>query len=207
MKVLKELASARGRRDSMPNQILAQKLVETKDTKNIEVLVDHISNPDKAIARDCIRVIHEIGYLEPHLVERYVDKLLALLESDDEKIVWAAMNALSTIATYRANEIYKQIELVKKAMKKGSVATIDQGVSVLAEVASKDVRYNSKIFPLLLKYLKNCPSHNLAAYAEKIFVALSSRKKKEFFKILENRKKELTPAQLAQMAFLYKSNP
>jgi len=61
MSILNKLASAFGRRDETPNIDLAKQIAAKKNTSAIAELVDNLSNKNKDIQNDCIKVLYEIG--------------------------------------------------------------------------------------------------------------------------------------------------
>ncbi len=67
MSVLAKLASALNRNAEAPNQILAKEIAAAHDQAAIRELVANLSNPDKAIQSDCIKVLYEVGSLQPDL--------------------------------------------------------------------------------------------------------------------------------------------
>jgi len=68
MSVIDRLASSLGRRDSVPNQELAQELSKTKNADEIRELIENLNNKDRKIQSDCIKVLYEIGYIAPELI-------------------------------------------------------------------------------------------------------------------------------------------
>src|SRR5258708_3221405 len=109
MTVLNKLASALGRGDEIPNQALAKQLATSEDKDAIRELVDNLSNPDKAIQSDCIKVLYEVGSLKPKLISPYVSEFIKLLRSRDNRLVWGSMTALGAIADQKAAEIGRQV--------------------------------------------------------------------------------------------------
>jgi len=63
-KIINRLSSSIGKRDEVPNQELAQKICENRDTSVIEELISNLSGTNKAIQSDCIKVLYEIGYVQ-----------------------------------------------------------------------------------------------------------------------------------------------
>jgi hypothetical protein len=49
MSILNQLATALNRRDEVPNQELAKKIVKSKDKDAVKELVDNLNNKDKNI--------------------------------------------------------------------------------------------------------------------------------------------------------------
>src|SRR2546422_884291 len=98
MSALEKIASMQGRRDEVPNQELAKELAAKADRKGIKEIADNLWNKDKNIQADCIKVLYEIGYLKPELIGGYVSDFVKLLSSKNNRLVWGAMTALTTVA-------------------------------------------------------------------------------------------------------------
>ncbi len=81
MTVLHKLASALNRRDEVPNQELAQRIIEAGDKTAIRELVENLGHRDKNIQSDCIKVLYEIGERRPELIAKYYKEFGTLLES------------------------------------------------------------------------------------------------------------------------------
>ncbi|HHJ52552.1 MAG TPA: hypothetical protein ENJ89_05115 [Caldithrix abyssi] len=195
MSVIDRLASMQGRSDDVPNQELAKELAEKKDSPAIEEIVRNLNNKNKRIQSDCIKVLYEIGYIEPQLIQPYADTFLSLLESKNNRLVWGGMIALSTIAPLQPDRIFERIDLVIKTIENGSVITVDRGIKTLALVASANDKYNKKIFPFLIDHLRTCRPKDLPQHAESIAVAVTDQNKADFISVLEERKALLKPSQ------------
>ena len=181
MSIIDRLSSSLGRRDGVPNQELAQELAETENKNHIKELVRNLSNRNKAIQSDCIKTLYEIGFIKPGLISSYVIDLCNLLRSKNNRLIWGAMMALSTIAPIEFNRIFERIEMVIEAIEKGSVITVDNGVSVLAKVSSMKKAYEKKIFPYLLRHLETCRPKELGQHAEKILISIRTFLKSSLF--------------------------
>jgi hypothetical protein len=154
----------------------------------------HLSDADKAIASDCIKVLYEIGALEPTLIASYVDDFVKLLHSRNNRLVWGAMTALGAIASLRAADIFRQVETITEATQHGSAITQDWGVRVLATVSAQDAVYAVRIFPFLLTFLRRCPPKDLPRHAESVLDAgtLDEGNRGALLDVLEARKAEGT---------------
>jgi hypothetical protein len=199
MSVIKKLASVQNRRDDIPNQQLAKAIAEIEDSEAIKELVENLDNRDKNIQSDCIKVLYEIGYVKPRLIQQYVNSFLKLLSSKNNRLVWGGMIALSTIATLKADRIFEQIDQILKAIKNGSVITVDYGIKTLSKVASVKEEYNKKIFPYLIEHLRSCRPNEIPRHAESILVAITNDNKSEFLKVLRERKDILKPSQVKRV--------
>jgi hypothetical protein len=199
MSVLNRLACSQKRRDEVPNQELAAALTKTKDRKGIREVANNLWNDSAQVQSDCLKVLYEIGYLNPALIAAHADDFLDLLASNNNRLVWGAMIALSTIAPLQAAEIYKRRSAILTAMERGSVITIDNAVKTLALVAAANDRRCKELFPVLLAHLQRCRPKEIPQHSEKALPAVTARNKASFVEILENRLSEMTAAQVRRV--------
>ncbi len=199
MSVLRQIAYFRGRRDEVPNQELAGELARSKNREGIQEIADNLLNRDSHIQADCLKVLYEIGYLDPSLISRYAEAFLQLLDSKNNRLVWGAMIALSTIAELTSESIGAHAERIKEVMGKGSVITVDNGVKVLAVIASRQPTLRKELTAFLYEHLRTCRAKDVAQHAEKVRVAVGHSGKAEFLKILESRAGELSASQLKRV--------
>lgn len=204
MSVLDKISSAQNRRDEILNQELAKKLAYQNDRENIEEIAKNLWNKDKNIQRDCIKVLYEIGYINPELVSNYVNEYLQLLSNKNNNLVWGGMIALFVIADLRSSEIFENVYLIKKTIKEGSVITKDSGIKVLSKIASINETYNKGIFPYLLEHLKTCRPKDVPQHAESIFRAVNASNKTECIKVLKERQSLFNKSQLSRVTKLIK---
>ena len=68
MSIITELASAKERKDEEPNIALAKKIASGNDRTAIKELVSNLSNKNKEIQSDGIKVLYEAGYLKKDLI-------------------------------------------------------------------------------------------------------------------------------------------
>ncbi|HEX7712484.1 MAG TPA: hypothetical protein VF531_00570 [Bacillota bacterium] len=193
--VMDKLASSLGRNDEVPNQELARELCRTGDRNSIHELVQLLFSGSAAIQNDSIKVLYEIGEVQPELIADDVEAFIRLLTSKNNRLIWGAMTALSTIAPIRAYKIYENVDLIFKAIKQGSVITVDNGVSVLAKVGSVKNEYETVILPFLLDHLASCKPREVAQHSERSMIIANTGNKVHFIQVLEQRMQDLTPAQ------------
>ena len=99
--VLDKIAFYRNRRDEVPNQELARDLATSGDRAGIQVIADNLSNKNKSVRSDCLKVLYELGYINPDLIADHVGRLLALLNSKDNRMVWG-VRTLARVAAAEA---------------------------------------------------------------------------------------------------------
>ena len=199
MSVLNRLASSLGRRDEVPNQELARDLASNKDKAGIREIAENLWNKDKNIQADCIKVLYEIGQLEPELIADYAEDFAKCLKSKNNRLVWGGMTALVEVAKVLPAAVFKYVELIKKAKETGSVITVDNAISALAYTAAANDIYNTDIFPYLLKHLAGCRPKEVPQHSEKTLPAVNAGNKVEFINVLEKRMEDLSGSGLSRV--------
>jgi hypothetical protein len=199
MYVLNRLASSIGRRDEVPNQELARDLAARKDKAGIREIAENLWNKDKHIQADCIKVLYEIGSIEPELIADYAEGFVKLLRSKNNRLVWGGMTALAEVAKANPAAVFKYMDEIKKAKETGSVITVDNAITTLAYTAAATDKYNKAIFPYLLKHLSGCRPKEVPQHAEKTLPAVNSSNKADFIKVLEKRMEDLSGSGLARV--------
>ncbi len=87
MSVLHKIAYYQDRRDEVPNQELARELVEARDLEGIREIAQNLDHNIPSVQSDCLKVLYEIGYLQPELVAGYAADFLKLLKSRNNRLV------------------------------------------------------------------------------------------------------------------------
>lgn len=199
MSVLNRLATAQGRRDDAPNQQLARELAEQGDREGIRELIANLHHADQDVRSDCIKTLYEVGYLRPELIADYAAEFLRLLRDRNNRVVWGAMLALSTIAPLRADELFPHRQRIQAAMAEGSVITVDGGVKVLAAVAAASDAYRGELLPYLFHHLATCRPKDVPQHAEAVVQAVDAAHADEFVSVLEKRLANMSASQTARV--------
>ena len=199
MSALNRIASSLGRRAEFPNQELARELAASKDKAGIREIAENLWNKDKNIQFDCIKVLYEVGYIEPKLIAGYAEDFVKLLRSKNNRLVWGGMLALAQAARVNPDAVFKHLDEIKKAKETGSVITVDNAVAALAWTASANAQYNQAIFPYLLKHLSGCRPKEVPQHSEKTLPAVNSANKAGFVKVLEKRTEDLSGSGLSRV--------
>jgi hypothetical protein len=186
MTVINKLASSLNRRDEIPNIELAKQIAAKKDKSAVQELIDSLSNKSKDIQNDCIKVLYEIGEINPALIARYSREFIDLLDHKNNRLQWGAMTALSTITTENPKAIYAALPKIIKGADNGSVITKDNAVNILIRLCSFK-QYADSAFSLLNKQLLNSPVNQLPMYAERALPVINNKNKKLFIKTLTSR--------------------
>jgi len=199
MSVIDKLAHSLGRRDEVPNQELARDLATKKDKKGIHEIAENLWHKDKNIQADCIKVLYEVGYIEPKLIVDYTEDFVKCLRNKNNRLAWGGMTALAEVAKADADAVFKHFDAIKKAKETGSVITVDNAISTLAWTATRNKKYNEAIFPYLLKHLSGCRPKEVPQHSEKTMPAVNASNKADFIKVLEKRTEDLSGGGLTRV--------
>lgn len=202
--MIERIASNLRRSDEEPNIELAILLCTTKNTEGIKEIVYGLKYKNTQIANDCIKVLYEIGEREPELISEYVYDFIQLLKSKNNRLVWGSMTALSKIAYLKPEEIYNNLDSVIKAYENGSVITVDNAISVFAEICKINDKYEKVVCKLIFKHLETCRPKEVAQHSERAFICVNSNNSKEFMDVLLKRKESLTDTQIKRVNKLIK---
>jgi len=205
MTVLTKLASQLNRKDERPNIELARELAGANSVEGIQEIVENLVNPNRKLKADCIKVAYEIGRVKPELICDYAEIFIALLKSPNNRLVWGAMQVLSTLAEISAITLMKHLNAIEHAIKTGSVITADKGILTLAKLAAVNEQYQERIVPFLIEHLKSCRTKEIPQHAESILLAITSKTKDEFLKVLEEREQYLTKPQARRVQKIYRT--
>jgi hypothetical protein len=195
MTAVEKIACRQGRRDEGPNIALAEALCLSRDKKGVREIVAGLRDPDENVQSDCIKVLYEIGHRQPALIAPYVDKFAFLLNSRRNRLIWGGMAALAAAASLKPRETYAHIDLILKAFARGSVITVDNGVTVLASLSAAVARYEKKLWPVIVRHLESCRPKELPQHAERAAAGVNRRNVASFRGILERRLEQLSGPQ------------
>lgn len=202
--MIEKIASRIGCNDDTPNIRLAAQLAEKKDTAGIAEIVAGLDDGSDAVKSDCIKVLYEIGYLDPALIVPYAPTFVRNLKSRNNRMVWGCCIALATIAELTRDYLYENIDAIGRAYETGSVITVDNCVSIFAGIARGKSEYAAEIFPFLIDHLKKCRPKEVGQHADRIFVCVNRETAPEFRKALEARYGSLTASQKKRVDAIFR---
>ncbi|MEO9802992.1 MAG: hypothetical protein ABJF04_07080 [Reichenbachiella sp.] len=190
MNIINKLSSSHNRRDQLPNQELAEEIVNTADRQSIKELVSHLSHKNKAIQNDCIKVLYEIGEQNPQLISEYFNDFVQLLDSSNNRLQWGAMTALNAITLEVPTEVFDALIKILDTAERGSIITKDHAVGILIKLCSVK-QFADHTFSLLMELLLKSSTNQLPMYAERALPAIAVDNKALFIRTLNSRLNEI----------------
>ena len=116
------------------------------------------------------------------------------------------MIALSKITFLKPEEVFENIHIIINACEKGSVITIDNAISVFAELCKAGQKYEDMVFKYILKHLETCRPKEVGQHSERAFICINNNNYKEFLDVLLKRKDSLMDTQKKRVDKLIKKN-
>jgi len=202
--MIERLACKLGRNDEVPNIELAEYLCQSKDTAGIQEIVGGFTGTDKSVANDCIKVLYEIGEREPELISGYASEFISNLRSKNNRLAWGSMTALAKIVGCAPEPIFEKLSVVVAAYEEGSVITVDNSISVFAELCKAGDIYAETVLPIILSHLQKCKPKEVPQHAERASVCFNRENANAFIEVLEKRLPHLTAAGQARINKLLK---
>ena len=199
MSALEKIAFFQNRQDEAPNKELAMELAKGRDRRGIREISDNLANPDQRIQTDCLKVLYEIGSIDPSLISEHVENLCGLLKSRNNRLVWGALIGLSTIAEVQSAAIGRHADKIMDLMAHGSVITVDNCVKTLAHVASKEPGLRTRLVGRLVQHLEKCRAKDVPQHSENTLVAIEAGTSEQFIRVLTLRLPELSASQLKRV--------
>jgi hypothetical protein len=191
LSVLEKLATTLNRRDEVPNQELARRIVRERDAVAVQELIENLSHKHKGIQGDCIKVLYEIGAANPDLIAKYYREFGELLESKHKRLVWGAMTALDTIAATEPKAIYGMLStILKVADNSGSVIARDHAVGILVKLGMLKP-YKPDCVALLIEQMLSCPNNQFPMYVEMSLPVIDAGNRERFQQVIETRMRKL----------------
>ena len=205
MSAIEQIAYSLGKRDEIPNRELAQKLAAHNDLEGIKEIAEHLWDKNVNIQNDCIKVLYEVGMINPDMIGMYADDFIKLIQSRNNRLVWGAMIALSTFADRQADVLFPYIDTIMKVTRSGSVITKDGGVKTLGLIGSVKPEYRKVVFPFLLEHLKTCRPKEVPQHSESTLPAVDVENRQEFILVLNKRMEDLTSTGLTRVKKVIKA--
>lgn len=186
MSVLERLATARGRRDEVPNVELAEELAHSGDAAAIAELAGAIGSAPQSVANDAIKSLYEIGERRPELIAPHAAAFFAALNSRNNRMIWGALSAIAAITVARPDTVAARLDEVLGAADRSSVIAKDAAFSILATLSASPA-HQAATWPRLLAALGTSAVNQTPMYAEKALAAAAHNDPKELAKVLEAR--------------------
>lgn len=203
MEYINQISYHLGRKDEVPNQDLAKQLANEENIQGIAEIAGYLSDKNKSIASDCLKVMYEIGYIKPSLLIPYTDELIEFIHSKNNRMVWGAMIGLSSLAKVIPERIFKEKTLILEKIETGTVITNVWGVYTIINLANHG--YYDELRQTLFMLQEECRNVDFAKRAESMQDVIDVSDIGEYITLLEARANELSKAANKRLQKVIKS--
>ncbi len=145
-----------------------------------------LESSSRSTRGESIQLLYRTGEHFPELLADHIEVFRKLLTHTDNRMIWGGMSALDRVCAVRAAAIFQILPDILDAAGKGSVITRDNAVSILTRLA-RHAGYTETALPLLLEQMRNCPTNQLAMYAENAREIITKNYLQEFRQLLQLR--------------------
>ena len=205
MNILDQLSSRRGDKTEESNRKVAEFCITAPEY--LKTIIAALDDGDSSLASDCIEVCTLVSERDPSLTAPYTVSFFPLLESSVTKIRWEAAHALAYTALPAAQEIDRNMPLLRKTVENDKSTIVrDYVLDAVANFAQAGEQQASAAYPVLksaldiwgekhgkqvLKGMQNVLQHcpllktELAATAESLLTAKKGVIVKEAKKLLK----------------------
>jgi len=166
MPIAHRLASALKRKDQAPNIELAIDIVEAEDCEATRELAELLATGTKSQRHEALKVLYEIGYREPAMLAPHIELLFDELDSSNNRTLWGAMIALSTLVAANPTRIMKGIDQLMDAAERSSVIAKYHMVKILVALAALP-RHHNEVMPHLFQMVESAAINQFPTYAER----------------------------------------
>ncbi len=192
MSISDKLAYSLGRKDQVPNKLLAQEITIAADADRLNELIKFIEGkPHRRLQMDAILTVAYVGDLLPKMLIPHVDFLIGRLRDPIDRVAWGSMIALSHVSPLVADQMYENLPAILDSMDMGSIVGRDHGYQVLVNLYVVN-RYSSDMLFILLEQIRKAPSNQLGQYTERLMKVIKPEDKLELITALEERRLDLT---------------
>ncbi len=192
MSISDKLAYSQGRKDQVPNKLLAQEITSAEDSERLIELIKFIeSKPHRRLQMDAALTVAYVGDLLPKMLIPHVDFLIRKLKDPIDRVSWGSMIALSHVSPLVIDQMYENLPEILDAMDMGSIVGRDHGYQILVNLYVVD-QYSSDMLFILLEQIRKAPSNQLGQYTERLLGVIKPEDKLELIAALEERRLDLT---------------
>lgn len=192
MSISDKLAYSLGRKDQVPNKLLAQEITDAEDSERLNDLIEFIeSKPHRRLQMDATLTIAYVGDLLPKMLKPHVGFLIKKLQDPIDRVSWGSMIALSHVSSHVVDQMYENLPAILDAMDMGSIVGRDYGYRILVNLYTVD-RYSSDLLFILLEQIRKAPSNQLGQYTERLLPVVRPEDRSELVTALEDRRLDLT---------------
>ncbi|MEI6284881.1 MAG: hypothetical protein WCP79_00100 [Bacillota bacterium] len=163
---IERIAFYLNRRDEVPNRELAQELAVHADVAGLMEVRAGLSDKNRNVRSDCLKVLYEAGYSRPDLIAGFVDDFIVLLDAKENRMQWGAMIALALISGFHPAKLFALRSKLIAKMQHGTLITQVWGLKLFVGIIAANRECFSELRPVLKQYIESARSLDLPGRLE-----------------------------------------
>lgn len=190
--ISRRFAGALGRKDFGANVELAEEIAESEDAAALREVLASVESGKRREAQDAIHVAFAVGERAPGLLVPHMDELVDTLHERDNRLVWGAVYALSTLVGTVPERCFEALPHVLDAAARSTVIAKYRALMILVGLA-EDARYYAEVAPLLVAHVRAAAVNQLPTFADRAEGCLRGAERAGLAAVLHERLGELAP--------------
>ena len=182
----KRLASSLKSNNQQPNIDLAIDLAQLEQKQAILELVQLAGSGPKEQSRDAIKVLYELGKINPEQLLPHVDTLIGILPASDSRMIWGILQALNSICDLVPQKLMANLNIILEASDRSSVIAFDNMMAILAKINAFE-EFSATVTPVLLMRLNHAAPNQFPTYVELASATIPEKNKDQLLKIIDQR--------------------
>jgi len=186
----KHLASSLNRRDQQPNIELAREidrqLSENPDHDLVHELLQIARSGRKAARYDAVKVIYELGRMNPLHVTPFAEQIITLANTRDSRMIWAILQVLNILCDFEPALLMNNLNQLLAATDRSSVIASDNMMKILAKLNNIE-DFSQTITPILLQRLTYSAPNQFPTYAELAAATIPGKNREQLLRIIDKR--------------------
>ncbi len=152
--------------------VLAEQIVAGNAERSLETFVAELDSERKSVATVAARVVEEVATRRPALAVPYIDRLVALLWSDNPRVVQTCATALSSVTPGAPAKVAKHLNTLTSGFQSASDVAKDGLVRTFAGLCNASIAYQKRLIAVLESALSGADPKTLKRWSELVLPAL-----------------------------------
>jgi len=151
---------------------IAEEIIKTSAEPDLEDLMKALEDPSKTASTKAARIVEEIAARKPDLIVSYIERLINLLSSEQNRVVQTCANALPNIARVAPAKVAKHLDLLTDAFDSLSDLGKDGSVRTFVALCNASIAYQKRLIDVIERALSGTDGKTLQRWTDLILPVL-----------------------------------
>lgn len=151
---------------------IAEEIINTSADPDLDSLVTALEDPSKTTSTKAARIVEEIASRKPVLIVSYIERLINLLSSNQNRVVQTCANALPNVARVAPAKVAKHLDLMTTAFDSLSEVGKDGSVRTFVALCNASIAYQKRLIDVIERALSGADGKTLQRWTDLILPVL-----------------------------------